>query len=131
MLAGIGVAADASNRLSGEGSQPPAYTLLHLCSWQTGLCGLNTHNKPHFPVRIKWVRSDIAGVGEIGVIDFKYAHACVENTGIRHTLVGVTFMPQGGMTNERGGPPQVTEGCVYEESSRAPGEQRSGCRIWW
>lgn len=60
--------------------------MLHLCSWQTGLCGLNTHNKPHFPMRIQWVGSDIAGVEEISVIDFRYAHACVENIGMQaHT----------------------------------------------
>lgn len=59
-------------------------------------------------MRIGWIRSDVAGAGEISVIDFKYADDCVENTRMWHTLVGVTFMPQGGMTNEGGRPPKVT-----------------------
>lgn len=44
--------------------------------------------RPHFPMCIKWVGSDIAGVEEISVIDFRHAHSCVENTGMQENTCG-------------------------------------------
>lgn len=62
------------------------------------------NHKPHFSIHIQRIESSVAGVKTISLIRFKYANACVESTMIwadgSTPLEGVTFMPQGGMTNE-------------------------------
>lgn len=62
------------------------------------------NHKPRFSIHIQWIESSMAGVKTISLIGFKYANPCVESTVIwadaSTPLEGVTFMPQGGMTNE-------------------------------